>query len=92
LTWFWSPESRWIAFFANAKLKKIDVTGGPPLVPTMSSSSPATILVMGAPGESLNRMTINSLWSAGTLCFPVLPSVLLIPIPNPPNFRIADHS
>jgi len=32
LSWFWSPDSRWIAFFANAKLKKIDVTGGPPLV------------------------------------------------------------
>jgi Tol biopolymer transport system component/predicted Ser/Thr protein kinase len=29
--WFWSPDSRWIAFFADDKLKKIDVTGGPPL-------------------------------------------------------------
>jgi eukaryotic-like serine/threonine-protein kinase len=31
-SWFWSPDSRWIAFFADAKLKKIDVTGGPPLI------------------------------------------------------------
>jgi hypothetical protein len=26
---FWSPDSRWVAFFADSKLKKIDVTGGP---------------------------------------------------------------
>lgn len=28
---FWSPDSRWVAFFAGGKLKKIDVTGGPAL-------------------------------------------------------------
>jgi len=28
---FWSPDSRWIAFFDGGKLKKIDVTGGPAL-------------------------------------------------------------
>jgi len=26
---FWSPDSRWIGFFADSKLKKIDVMGGP---------------------------------------------------------------
>ena len=26
---FWSPDSRWIGFFAQGKLLKIDVTGGP---------------------------------------------------------------
>jgi Tol biopolymer transport system component/predicted Ser/Thr protein kinase len=26
---FWSPDSRWIAFFSHDKLKKIAVTGGP---------------------------------------------------------------
>src|SRR5262245_64302388 len=25
---FWSPDSRFLAFFADGKLKKIDVTGG----------------------------------------------------------------
>ena len=29
--WFWSPDSRWIAFFADDQLKKVDVTGGPVL-------------------------------------------------------------
>jgi Tol biopolymer transport system component len=28
---FWSPDSRWVGFFAENKLKKIDVTGGPAL-------------------------------------------------------------
>lgn len=28
---FWSPDSRWVGFFADNKLKRIDVTGGPPL-------------------------------------------------------------
>jgi len=28
---FWSPDSRFIAFFAQSKLKKVAVTGGPPL-------------------------------------------------------------
>jgi serine/threonine protein kinase len=27
---FWSPDSRWIGFFASGKLKKMEVTGGPP--------------------------------------------------------------
>jgi len=29
---FWSPDSRWIGFFANrSTLQKIDITGGPPI-------------------------------------------------------------
>ena len=28
---FWSPDSRWIAFFAGGKLKKIEATGGGPV-------------------------------------------------------------
>ncbi|HEV2351942.1 MAG TPA: protein kinase, partial [Terriglobia bacterium] len=28
---FWSPDSRFIGFFAGGKLKKIEVSGGPPL-------------------------------------------------------------
>jgi len=29
---FWSPDSRFIAFFADGKLKKMDIKGAPPLV------------------------------------------------------------
>jgi Tol biopolymer transport system component len=28
---FWSPDSRFVAFFAGGKLKKVDVSGGPPI-------------------------------------------------------------
>ena len=28
---FWSPDSRFLAFFAEGKLKKVDVAGGPPV-------------------------------------------------------------
>ncbi len=27
---FWSPDRRWIGFFAEGKLKKVEVSGGPP--------------------------------------------------------------
>jgi eukaryotic-like serine/threonine-protein kinase len=29
---FWSPDSKWIGFFAQGKLKKIDITGAPPQI------------------------------------------------------------
>src|SRR5262249_43852499 len=29
---FWSPDSRYLAFFSGGKLKKIDISGGPPQV------------------------------------------------------------
>src|SRR5262249_55953325 len=29
---FWSPDSRWIAYFADGRLRKIDVNGGLPVV------------------------------------------------------------
>jgi eukaryotic-like serine/threonine-protein kinase len=29
---FWSPDSRWIAFFAGGSLKKIEAVGGPPQI------------------------------------------------------------
>ncbi len=31
-TWFWSPDSHWLAFFVDDKLEKIAVAGGPPLI------------------------------------------------------------
>jgi Tol biopolymer transport system component len=35
---FWSPDSRVIGFFAQGKLKKIDITGGPPVSLTDAES------------------------------------------------------
>ena len=36
---FWSPDSRFVAFFAEGKLRKIDITGGLPQ--TVSDAAPA---------------------------------------------------
>jgi eukaryotic-like serine/threonine-protein kinase len=38
---FWSPDGRYIAFFAGSKLKKVAVAGGPPQVICDSSSGSA---------------------------------------------------
>jgi serine/threonine protein kinase len=38
---FWSPDSRFIGFFADGKMKKIDIVGGPPqIVCDVSQGSP----------------------------------------------------
>ncbi|MDX1582481.1 MAG: protein kinase, partial [Thermoanaerobaculia bacterium] len=34
---FWSPDSRFVAFFADGKLKKVDISGAPPL--TLASAT-----------------------------------------------------
>jgi eukaryotic-like serine/threonine-protein kinase len=31
---FWSPDSRWVGFFADGRLKRIDVSGGSPITVT----------------------------------------------------------
>ena len=52
---FWSPDSRFVAFFAGAELKKIEIAGGPalPLCPVSDARggawSPKGVLVL-APG------------------------------------------
>jgi len=37
---FWSPDSRFVAFFAGVKLKKVEVSGGPPQ--TLCDAPPGT--------------------------------------------------
>ena len=36
---FWSPDSRFLGFFADGKLKKIEVSGGPPIMLCDASNS-----------------------------------------------------
>jgi eukaryotic-like serine/threonine-protein kinase len=57
---FWSPDSRYIGFFADAKLKKLDVSGG-----VISNVSPAGIWNMGGTWSS-----------QGVILFSVLPGKL----------------
>jgi Tol biopolymer transport system component len=54
---FWSPDSRYLGFMAEGKLKKIDVTGGPPTkicdAPTGvdGSWSPAGVILLDGTGQ-----------------------------------------
>jgi DNA-binding winged helix-turn-helix (wHTH) protein/Tol biopolymer transport system component len=92
---FWSPDSRFVAFFAASKIKKIDVTGGPPV--TLSdvhdvncgfmggSWSPSGVILIssGAPGYS----NLHSVSAAGG----VLKSVLQFDKPRHEKFQWFPH-
>jgi eukaryotic-like serine/threonine-protein kinase len=63
---FWSPDSRWVAFGQERKLKKIDVQGGPPVALTDlaaqfrgGSWSPAGVIVFAVnnTGSPLQRVS-----------------------------------
>jgi Tol biopolymer transport system component len=56
---FWSPDSRFLAFAEGARLKKIDISGGPPVtlcdlpyVAGLGSWSPSGVLLVGGQGPS----------------------------------------
>ena len=60
---FWSPDSRFLGFFAEGKLKKVDVAGGPPQkicdAPTGADgswSSEGVILFDGVTGDPIQRV------------------------------------
>jgi len=73
---FWSPDSRFLAFFAAGKLQKIDITGGPPQVlcdvadgslagGTWSSDgtivfSVGSVFSAGSPGRSPGLFRVSS--------------------------------
>src|SRR5262249_1588647 len=60
---FWSPDSRFIAFFADGRLKKIEVTGGPVItlcdveVPLGGAWSRAGVILFGRAGYGLFRIS-----------------------------------
>ena len=66
---FWSPDSRYVAFFAGGKLKKIDISGGPALAIADSpfgaggSWSPEGIILF-APGNNSPLLKVAA--SGGT--------------------------
>jgi Tol biopolymer transport system component len=60
---FWSPDSRTIGFFAYGKLKRVDITGGPPLTIADAPDgrggawfADGTILFAPKPGAGLMRV------------------------------------
>ena len=63
---FWSPDSRQIAFFADGKLKKLDLGGGAPLTVTSapdgrggSWNADGTILFSPETQESIRRVSVG---------------------------------
>ncbi len=61
---FWSPDSRFLGFFAEGKLKKVEVSGGPPQkicdAPTGADgswSSEGVILFDGVTGDPIQRVS-----------------------------------
>jgi Serine/threonine protein kinase len=61
---FWSPDSRFLAFFAEGKLKKVEVSGGPPQkvcdAPTGADGSwgsEGAILFDGVTGDPISRVS-----------------------------------
>ncbi len=67
----WSPDSRYIAFSADGKLKKIDTFGGPPVdlltLPTASDAAERTGIIPGIRGGSWNKQGIIIFGSANVL-------------------------
>ena len=59
---FWSPDSRFIGFFADGKLKRIDVNGGPSLplcdAPQQRGGawSPEGFIIFGSIGKGLQKV------------------------------------
>jgi Tol biopolymer transport system component len=61
---FWSPDSRFIGFFADGKLKKIEVSGGPPITLSDAPDPRAgtwnrdgVIVFAPAPSSALQRVS-----------------------------------
>jgi eukaryotic-like serine/threonine-protein kinase len=60
---FWSPDSRFVAFFADGKLKKVDINGAPPLTVTTASggrsgswNGEGVIIFSPSPTEPIHRV------------------------------------
>jgi eukaryotic-like serine/threonine-protein kinase len=59
---FWSPDSQFIAFFAGAKLKKVAIAGGPPIVLADAAASGGSwsrdnVILFGLPNSGLFRVS-----------------------------------
>ncbi len=73
---FWSPDSRYLGFFAEGKLKKIAIGGGPPITicdaatgADGSWSSKGVILFDGANADPIRR--VSAAGGVASVAFPV---------------------
>jgi Tol biopolymer transport system component len=70
---FWSPDNRSLGFFSDGKLKKIDVTGGPPVVlcdaaPGISGAWSANGVIVFSPATATPLLKVSA---AGGIPVPV---------------------
>ncbi|MCZ6768011.1 MAG: protein kinase [Acidobacteria bacterium] len=56
---FFSPDGRWLGFFANSKLKKVSMSGGAPVILT-DIPSPLAAASWGADDTIVVRASVNS--------------------------------
>ena len=83
---FWSPDNHWIAFFALNKLKKIEVSGGPP---------PSLCNVNNPTGGTWNRDSVILFSGLGSGLFRVSATggeVTVLTTPDRARQEIAHHS
>ena len=70
---FWSPDGRFIAYFAQGKLKKIDLEGGPP--ETLSDAGPGLGGTWNAAGDivfsPMNRGPLYHVTADGGMATPI---------------------
>jgi eukaryotic-like serine/threonine-protein kinase len=65
---FWDPDSRFLAFFAAGKLKKIDITGGPPQIVADTSR----VFSTAASGGTWGARGLILIGSVGSSVLPLL--------------------
>ncbi|MFN0170317.1 MAG: protein kinase domain-containing protein [Bryobacteraceae bacterium] len=60
---FWSPDSNWVAFFAQSKLKKVDTRGGSPQIVAEGSPDPRGgswgkegVIIYALPGKGIYKV------------------------------------
>ncbi len=78
---FWSPDSRFIAFFAGGKLKKIEPSGGPPF--TIGDASDGRGGTWNSDGDILLTPAVNTaLFRVSSSGGPLIPVTTLDPSKN----------
>ena len=83
---FWSPDSRFVAFFAGGKLKKIESSGGPPF--TICDASDGRGGTWNRDGDILLTPAVNStLFRVSSSGGPLIPVTTLDPSKNETTHR-----
>ncbi len=83
---FWSPDSRFIAFFAGGKLKKIESSGGPPF--TICDASDGRGGTWNRDGDILLTPAVNTtLFRVSSSGGPLIPVTTLDPSKNETTHR-----